>query len=317
MNTAELDGLLSQLGPQCTSYRYFKDKYALLLAGWAAGDGLRIGEMKQSRLGGLLQKDLLKQHCARNPVLRAADLLAIAPHDGWSFSRSLDQWGEEDNWGWTQVSRPGISLVLRLDFGPSHDRKVSKLRLGPAMETLRYRNHMRDGERLNLAWARLDLDLETGEVLIEEIQNDWLRSAQDMVEEGQSIGNDSRWYHVPRKSARKNDLRFLQYHKEMLAPLEKIWSEAMLCATLEFIRNDLGLHTVYMHTPDCGARLKGISYSQPPRSIYTDLPRRFCFEQTDEVPTFLSRSWGQMEGLKQCGEAGRRAKPFSFWKMEL
>lgn len=318
MNALELGGVLSLFGQELAPFQYFKDKYALCLAAWAAGDGMKVADMKRSRLAGLLQKDVLKQYCAQHGLLRAADLAAVTSTAPMTFYRSLDQWGQEGEWHWTQVSRPGMSLVLRLDFGPAHTQQASRLRINPTLEQLHWRNHMQAGDHFNLAWCRMDLDWETGEVLIEEIQNDWLRSANQLVIDEPGQSPSSHWYQRPRKADRGNDLRFLRYHREVLGPLEKIWSEAMLCATLEFVRDTLGLQTVYMHTHECGARLKGMyAYNMPPRSIYQDLPRKFCFGQTDKAPVFLSRSWGQMLGAKQAGIRSRVARPFQFWKMEL
>jgi hypothetical protein len=317
MTFAEVNGLLSQFGQEAGTYHYFRDKYALLLTAWNVGEGKRVTDAKRSRFGGLLQKELLKQHCASHTLLRESELLLQAAQEGWTFRRSLDTWGDEDEWG-CQVSRPGINLVLRLDFGQEQDRQASRLRIGNVMEGLEYQNHMNFQESHNLAWCRLDLDWETGEVLIEEIQNDWLRSAQRLLVTDHHAYDP--WYWRPKKMDQRNSFRFWKYHQEVLQPLEKVWAEATLCATLEFIRNDLGLRTVYMHTPECGVRVKGMSpYNAPPRSLYHDLPKRFCFEATSEVPAFLSRSWsGVLYQDEEFLEMKKRlARPFSFWKMEL
>jgi hypothetical protein len=319
MTSAEISGLRSAFGQEDASYSYFRDKYALLLAAWTVGEGQRIADVKRSRIAGLLQKDILKQHCARHPVLRETDLLALQNHESWNFRRTFDQWGSEDEW-WCQTSRPGINLVLRLDFGLDHDRIASRLRIASAIDALESRNHMHFEESYNLAWCRLDLDWETGEVLIEEIQNDWLRTAQNLLENGQDRGEFLPWYCRQAKADRRNDDRFSQYYQSVIAPLEKVWAEATLTATLEFIRNDLGLRLVYMHTADCGTRIKGMgTWNTPPRSLYTDLPRRFCFQPTTQVPAFLSRSWSQTiyQDEDFADIRKRFARPFSFWKLEL
>lgn len=316
MTSEELKGILAMFGPELPDYQYFKDKYALMLTAWAVGEGRKVADVKRSPIAGLLQKDILRQHCARFPLLRAADLLAHPVSGAWTFRRSLDEWGQDGRWGWEQVSRPGKSLVFRLDFGREHDRKASKLRVNGVLDGLEWRNHMHFSESFNLAWCRLDLDWETGEVLIEEIQNDWLRHAEELLVDEQRA-RDHHWYHRPRKAELKNDMRFVTYHAEVLAPLHKVWSEAMLCATLEFIRNDLGLQTVFMHTHECGTRLKDMVYCPAPRSLYQDLPKRFCFAPTTKAPAFLSRSWGQLQRLSSPETRKRFERPFSFWKMEL
>ena len=67
-----------------------------------------------------------------------------------------------------------------------------------------------------------------------------------------------------------------------------IWAEAMLWASIHFIRETLGLRQVFYHSENGGRLLKGIRWSAPPRSLYTDLPRRFCLAPTREVPSFLA-----------------------------
>ncbi|MBI1904855.1 MAG: hypothetical protein HYS20_01240 [Rhodocyclales bacterium] len=80
-------------------------------------------------------------------------------------------------------------------------------------------------------------------------------------------------------------LQLLRY-----APHRALWDEAMLSAALFFIREQLGIARVWMHTPESGLLLKRIRHGAPPRSIYSTLPRRFCFEPTRELPAFLRRN---------------------------
>jgi hypothetical protein len=317
MTSAELEGIISLFGQDMPHYHYFRDKYALLLAAWSVGEGSKVADMKRSRIAGLLQKDVLKQHCARHAILTEANLLAETGPVGWSFRQSLGAWGWEDGW-WGQVSRKGKSLVLRLDFQKDHDKTVGKLGLETAIERLEGRNHMHFEESYNLAWARIDLDWETGEVLIEEIQNDWLRNAYSLFS-GQTARGGGRFYNWhASKGTSRNGWKFEEYYETVVQPLEKVWSEAMLSATLEFVRNTLGLRLVYMHTDECGARLKDIWFeSRPPKSIYQDLPKRFCFEQVNYAPTFLSRSWGESKEFRDAEFRKRTARPFAFWKLEL
>ncbi|MBT2971012.1 MAG: hypothetical protein B6D72_16930 [gamma proteobacterium symbiont of Ctena orbiculata] len=63
----------------------------------------------------------------------------------------------------------------------------------------------------------------------------------------------------------------------------------MLAATVDFINRELGLKQIWYHSWEVGnylTRIKGDSL--PPRSLYTALPKQFCFEQTDRLPGMLS-----------------------------
>ena len=46
---------------------------------------------------------------------------------------------------------------------------------------------------------------------------------------------------------------------------------------------------VYYHTFKTGIRFKNIAWTAPPRSLYTDLPRKFCFRETTQAPMFLKK----------------------------
>ena len=69
----------------------------------------------------------------------------------------------------------------------------------------------------------------------------------------------------------------------------------MLCAALRFIVHGLGLRTIYYHSPVSGTRLKRMK--DAPVSIYTALPRRFCFERTTAVPSFARLRANDREGF--------------------
>ena len=81
--------------------------------------------------------------------------------------------------------------------------------------------------------------------------------------------------------------RLFRYVDEVLQPHIAVWDEAMLTATLRFLREDLGIRRIFYHTFDGGNRIKALRSGMPPRSLYTRLPRRFCFRKTAEVPSFL------------------------------
>ena len=83
----------------------------------------------------------------------------------------------------------------------------------------------------------------------------------------------------------------MQQYREALRPYAKVWDEAMLTAALCFIRRELGIRDVFYHSYDTGNRLKGIEryyhLGKPPRYLYTELPKKFCFVPTSEAPDFL------------------------------
>ena len=175
---------------------------------------------------------------------------------------------------------------------------------------------MQAGDGFNMAWCRLDFDWDTGEALIEEVQTDWLRNSRSMLQgvETWDFDTDAEYF----RFQLMRDFRFKQYYDERVAPLEAIWAEAMLCAALEFLRDELGICSIYMHSGATGAQLKGISCGlKPPVSLYQELPRRFGFQQTHEIPAFLSRSWGQMRrDLREKLSERISTKPV-FWKLNL
>ena len=78
----------------------------------------------------------------------------------------------------------------------------------------------------------------------------------------------------------------IKYVKQTLEPYMKIWDEAVLAATLDFVHNELGINKVFYHSHESGAKLKNIS-GNTPRNLYSKLPKQFCFEKTMESPVFL------------------------------
>lgn len=59
----------------------------------------------------------------------------------------------------------------------------------------------------------------------------------------------------------------------------------MLAAAVDFIVDELGLRRIYFHSYETGKALKRCN---PPRSLYTDIPRKFCFQNITEAPFFLA-----------------------------
>ncbi len=273
-----------------TKFYYFRDRYALLLLSWLAGDGVRIGELKQHGFASLLQRPLVKQLLAQagDGRLNSEQLNLLWTQDVQPFVLTVDFWGG-GNRGWQQTTRNGYNLVLQLNFSNAHDAAYKRLVKPEAAGLLNYGGHpvllpwKRSFFRETLAWARLDLDFDSNEVLIEEIQSDWVRYARRLLRDVQADEDLQLLWGL--QGDRERVLRYLH---SVLKPYMAIWDEAMLAATLHFVRNELGIERVYYHSSKSGAKLKQI-YGAPPHDLYSKLPKRFCFRETREQPVFLQR----------------------------
>jgi hypothetical protein len=298
MTTEEISFLQECLDLRKKPFYYFKDKYALQVLSYFIKDEASVGEVKKLAMGFLLNKPLLKTITADlgTGTLTRQALQTYWPKNPLVFKLSLGSWGQShrskhDNW--YQTSRPGSSLVLRLNFSDHHNQAYQHL-LRPVGQYQPFANrcHPIDRRQYTLAWVRLDLDWETGEVLIEEIQNDWLRKVEDKYDrlsqkyeqDKQEFHNDWLFRHMDTSWERLS-----RYCQEVLEPYERIWSEAALSAALWFVREELGLDRIFFHTFETGNRIKGIKTNFPPKSLYTQLPRRFGFRETDEMPQFLQK----------------------------
>ena len=81
----------------------------------------------------------------------------------------------------------------------------------------------------------------------------------------------------------------MEYFQQALRPHLKMWDEATLFAAVWFIRYELGIKKIFYHTYEGGNLLKGLEGWPPPRSLYTKLPRKFCFQETSETPEFVEK----------------------------
>lgn len=308
MDYASAQEVIACLGDERKIFHYYRDRYSLgllrQLARQQAGGELPIALLRQSPYAGLLQKPRLRPLLASlgRQALSEAHLLA---HDydpaQEAFVLGLGLWG-----GGTcrarsrqQTSRAGCNLVLQLNLSGRHDRHYA--RLGVAPGHFNYRGHPVSRERNTLAWARIDLDWASGTALIEEIQSDWIRDVAWLAERvkaklrsGVRPDAEARIYRLT-----CSNQTALTYCQRVLATYKPIWDEAMLLAALSFIREELGLAHVFYHSEQSGRVLKRITGNLPPRSIYIDLPRRFCFEPTRVFPAFLLREARVRKALAQ------------------
>lgn len=173
------------------TFYYYKDKYALQLLQYAFGRGEKIYKIKKSKWGFLLDKPLLKNILTKHgkKSIGQDEFLTYWPEDYQYFHLSFDHWGEykkHRHSTWRQTSRPGHNLVLQLNFNHIEISNYFKCIFPNCDEDDNWNLfHMscHPAESFTMAWARLDLDFSTGELLIEEIQNDSTRS-KACVEKG-------------------------------------------------------------------------------------------------------------------------------------
>lgn len=285
MRRAELKEILRCLPRYRTRFYYFKDRYALLLLNLAITGVTSKKELSASRYSRLLEKSVVKEILAqcRGRAISGQDFDAYWPSRYECYFLTLGVWGSRQG-HWDQTSRKGFNLVLQLNFSSEHDVPYRKLVDPEDDRPFEFYGHPVAKAPYNtLAWSRLDIDLTRGEALIEEIQNDWIREA--LWARRMAVRDRGPNYYWGSKL--KNDW-VIRYVDSVLRQHEAIWDEAMLAATLWFLRKEIGVGTIYYHTHETGASLKKISGRLPPRSLYTKLPRKFCFTETEQAPGFLS-----------------------------
>ena len=76
----------------------------------------------------------------------------------------------------------------------------------------------------------------------------------------------------------------------------------MLAASLWFLREEIGIRRVWFHDHKTGQLLKRIGDRMPPRSLYSRLPRKFCFRKVTDSPEFLARDAGFMRRWKKASQ---------------
>lgn len=299
MDTAAVEEVLACLPAGRTLFPYYKDRYALMLLANAAGNGIGVAELKRRRIGALLGRPAVREVLARcgDGRLRADDLHGHWPAGHEQFLLTASRWGcgphdREARLAWWQTSRPGWNLVLQLNFSTAYEQALAAcldgsrdpLGVNFPLHPVRIRGRDRF-YRQTLAWARIDLEFDDDVALIEEVQSDWIRWVGDALERwlASREGGDP--------TSRRGEAAVRTFLEERLPHYRALWQEAMLAATIAFIRDELGIRTVYFHTPQSNRVVKGLSGSgEAPRSIYTALPRRFCFERTAEGPVFIERA---------------------------
>ncbi|MEW8507134.1 MAG: hypothetical protein AB2598_10535 [Candidatus Thiodiazotropha sp.] len=294
MDRNETEELLACLSEERTLYPYCRDYYAVQLLRIAVNRHLSIRDLKRSNFAKLLNKSSITPllHSCGNGRLTRDLLVSYWQEPGTTYLVTVGVWESSRSDPYAQTSRPGVNLVLRLNFNHQHDRLFKQL-IRPTRDGIfNYWGHPvlqrgdRDYYRETLAWARLDMDLERNEVLIEEIQSDWVRDVAWLHRWLDRCDTDG---HVMQCYAFRTTAASVRRYLKFVEPLLKEWSQAMLAATVDFIDRELGLKYIWYHTWEVGNYLKRIRGNcLPPRSLYTALPKQFCFEHSDRLPGLLS-----------------------------
>ncbi len=306
MNITEIDEIIECLPKGRTFFPYYPGRYAPMLLAWVFNDESTIDEVKRSHYAGLLQKPAVQNILAtqgKNTLCTESLSLAwVDPHE--TFLLTLGKWGGEKR-DWQQTSRNGHNLVLQLNLHEGYRRSLERIVPEEYHWWFKDSGHpvMEKGQRAfyrqTLGWARLDIDFTTGEALIEEIQNDWLRdvaTVQSMCARTHGDTNVSK--------------AVTAYTAFVQQRLSKIWDEALLSAALWFLKEELGITSVWYHTFDTGNHLKNIKQDFPPRSIYSRLPKKFCFTKTFDQPIFLSND-------KSYQRVARKVTTLQWFQMQL
>ena len=280
MKTQLLDEVLACLPKGKTHYRYFKGAYASRLLSILLPKQASLHEIKQSRFNKLLNHPTIKPIVANcgNGIFDTTQLLNVWEEPSQPFLLTVSRWGGNANRSWYQTSRFGENLVLQLNMPLEHQRQ--------------FELHIADEGSLNgeschpvqspdtknfretLAWSRIDIDFQTNEALIEEVQSDGVRYVQ--------------WWEKRYKQCNCEKCKSRMQYIAWMQKYRAIWAEALLCASIEFIQSELGIERIFIHTARSGWRIKDMDPDwHAPRSLYSDLPKKFAFKRTWAAPEFL------------------------------
>lgn len=295
MKLKEVEEVIACLGNERRVAYYFKDRYCLELIEYEikrrGTDSLRVSELNKGNLAALRQKPVIAEvikNCRGNHV-GLYDLQKAWPKQLLCYVVTLATWGDGDRYC-DQTSRKQRNLVLRINFDGAHIAAYEKL-IKPESEKgpFEYWGHpVSRGRQKTIGWIRMDISFDTNEVLIEEIQTDWLRRSERASQNAKSVlsgrSSDFTGKLIHNSLANFDDLKY--YVNTLLKPYRELWPELAMDCAIRFIRDELGITNIFYHTFETGIKIKGI-WGKPPRSLYTKLPKKFGFELTDHAPEML------------------------------
>lgn len=225
-----LEEIIACLPQQRSLFHYYKDQYAVYLLQHLCQRSLSrdLKAIRQSPWGKLLNEPILAnvlKHSG-NGNLNTAQLDYLWPTNPEHYVLTLGSWGHPRGYGCNQTSRPGTNLVLQLNLKSQYDTEFRSM-VGCKANDFSGGCHPFSAKRdATLAWARLDMDFSTGELLIEEIQSDLIRDLEKIYRVAQERPTDSHGrFYLYGISFEKT--KVLQYCTQLLATQKKLWSEAI------------------------------------------------------------------------------------------
>lgn len=291
MNPEELKDVLRRVPEAPVAFPYRKDDFALQLLKLAVGGGRSIRVLRKSPFAKLLDRPRVKEILRRrgDGRIEQSDFGSADSKGAVDFTLTWGRWGHTSRqmWdrGWHQMARRGLNLVVQLNLPETHVRDYRRLvKPGPNHPfEVAFHPVAHDGH-ITLAWSRIDLNLESREALIEEIQSDWVREAAQSISGGQGL-----------HGAHGRPEKIETYVRHVLAPLGAIWDEAVLAATIAVLYGPLGIKNIYYYDHETSHLTKGgcpeHSDTTGPRSLYVDLPKKMCFQRVGVPPRFLDRTF--------------------------
>ena len=299
-------------------FYYGKDDYARQLLSYVVESGQSLHRLKQSPFGRLLSKPSLQSMLSTlgQGQLTHAHLKNLDAEFRPCYLLTLDQWGEPGTRynGWQQTSRPGMNLVLQLNFSNQHNQPYQRLINPVRFSPFDCFGHpIASKPHCTLAWVRMDIAEDLSEALIEEIQTDWLRNARHHYTWRRYRDRHTRQLKKEYCNERGVSQLAWREYERVLQPHRKQWAEAALSAALMLLKEEMGIARIYYHSFASGNILKGLDEDwAPPRSLYTTLPKQFCFTPTQEPPKLLVP---HIEALKQATQ--QRFNPLTFYVLDL
>lgn len=300
-----------------TLFHYERDRFAVHLLDYFMSAGWTAAELRACSLRRLLDKPPVRAVLAatgRADFMRE-DIVFAPMTNPVPWRLSLARWSALRNHYNRQVTRKGVNLVLQVNFAAQHNAEYRR-HISPANAPLfRVSGHPSSLREHTMAWCRIDADFATGEALIEEVQSDWFKGAANAM-------SYPRWFYEDRilPSEVETGIRSFEvfnagirhYCAHVLPRYQRDWQETTLAAAIWFIVCELGIRDIHMHQFDTGNCLKRIDarWAAPPLSIYTDLPRRFCFSTVTAGPSFVERE------VERWANGKRKIVP-AFWRLKL